>query len=499
MSEPLIVGIDLGTSNVKGAVFDLTGMPLATASHDVPTARPRPGWVEQDPDDWWWSCLAALRTLAKSVDMARVRSVGIVSQVNTHAFVDSALRPVVPAIVWQDQRCGEIARELDQRISPAERASAWGSHFTVDSSYLVSRCAWLAAHDRESWAATRWVLLPKDYVTARLTGSVVTDFISAIGLTQEGGRDYLSAAVGLLEGVGRRLPPLAAPAAPIGPAASDEAEFLRGAMVVTGTMDAWGNLYGSGSIAPGQAILVGGTSEVVCVVSDRRTAPGPGIVAFPPMDGLVVHAGPTQAGGDALRWWTQACGSTPERALAAAAAAPAGSNGAVFLPHLLGERAPLWDADVRGTFLGLSSAATFGELTRAVLEGVAFSARELMDAAELSAGLPAERVILSGGSANSDLWCQVKADVLQRTLHRLAFRNSGVLGAAILGGIGAGLFGTPADAVEMAIHVDRAFEPDAGNAALYDHLYQVYRDAYHALGAVHGQLSSWRALFTQGN
>lgn len=495
MSEPLIVGIDLGTTNAKAAVFDPEGRPLATASADLPTTRPRPGWVEQNPDDWWRSCLAVLRTLAKSVDMARVRSVGVVSQVNTHAFVDSALRPVIPAIVWQDQRCGEVARELDQRISPAERASVWGSHFTIDSSYLVSRCAWLAAHDPASWAATRWVLLPKDYVTARLTGSVVTDFISAIGLTRGDGSGYLSAAVGLLEGLGRQLPPLAAPTTPIGPVASDDVEFLRGATVVTGTMDAWGNLYGSGSIAPGQAILVGGTSEIVCVVSDKRTEPGPGIIAFPPVDGLVVHAGPTQAGGDAFRWWTQTCESTAERSLAAAAASPPGSNGVVFLPHLLGERAPLWDADVRATFLGLSSGTTLGELTRAVLEGVAFSARELMDAAELSAGLPAERIAFSGGTANSDLWCQIKADVLRRTLHRLAFRNSGVLGAAILGGVGAGIFDTPADAAKMAIHVDRVFEPNAGTIELYDHLYHAYRDAYHALSAVHGQLSSWRTRF----
>ncbi len=492
MGDPLVVGVDVGTTATKAAVFDPAGVPLATAAAGYPISRPRAGWAEQDPDDWWRATTTVLRALASRVDLSRVRAVGVVSQVNTHAFVDADLRAVAPAVLWQDQRCADVARALDRRFTPDERHVTFGGPFTIDSSYLVARAGWLAQHDPELWRRTRWVLLPKDYVIARLTGGVGTDPVSAIGLVDQAGVGYLPGVLALLDGVEHRLPPLARPAAAIGTVTDPDCGLPLGATVVAGTMDAWGNLYGSGATAAGNAILVAGTSEIAAVVSDRHV-PTPGVIAFPPMDGLFVHAGPTQAGGDALRWWADTRSTTIDDVLAAAAGAPAGAGGVVFLPHLLGERAPLWDADVHAAFLGVSSDTTAAALARAVLEGVAMSARELFEAVAAAAGRPVTVLALSGGGARSDLWCQIKADVLDRPLHRLAVCDSAVLGAALLAGVGVGVYPTLAAAAEQAVHVDRVFEPDPDAAARYADLYAVYRDAYQALAGVHADLAKWRA------
>ncbi|MEV0460983.1 xylulokinase, partial [Catellatospora methionotrophica] len=429
MREPLLVGLDIGTTATKAAVFDGGGRLLAAATAAYPVHRPRPGWAEQDPQDWRDATAQVLRELGRSCDLTGVAALGLVSQVNTHAFVDGSHGALGPAIVWQDQRCAAVAAALDARFSAADRERIWGGPFTIDASYLVSRAAWFAEHG--AWARTRWVLLPKDLVVADLTGQVTTDPVSAVGLTGPDG--YLGEAVELVPGLGERLPPLAEPAAVVGRIGSGRWGLPVGTPVVAGTMDAWGNLYGSGAVGVGDGMLVCGTSEIAAVVSDR-IVPTFGVIAFPPRDGLIVHAGPTQAGGDALRWWAQAQGRSIAAVLADAATAPPGAGGVLFLPHLAGQRAPLWDADVRASFLGVSADTTGAELARAVLEGVAMSAREAFDAVAAAAGVPVRGVAVSGGGARSDLWCQIKADVLGRPLGRLAVADSAVLGAALLGG-----------------------------------------------------------------
>lgn len=494
MGSPVLVGIDIGTSATKAAVFDETGKPLATASARYSIRRSRPKWAEQDPDDWWRAAELALRQIGGTVPLRTVRAVGVVSQVNTHTFIDQRLRPVAPAIVWQDQRCADIARRLDQRFDAGARQSIWGSPFTIDSSYLVSRAAWFALNDQAAWDATAWVVSPKDYVVSCLTGTVAADATSSIGLVDPTGTYYLPIVDELQPGTLRRLPPLARPDATVGhvtAAAAAATGLSAGVPVVAGTMDAWGNLHGSAAVAPGDAVLVAGTSEIAAIVSDRAR-PTAGVITFPPHDGLTVHAGPTQAGGDALRWWVDVRGTSFDEVLTQAATAAPGAGGVVFAPHLLGERAPLWDPAVRASFLGVSSDTTAADLARAVLEGVAFSARELFEAVEQAADVPVTAIALSGGGAQSDLWSQIRADVLGRPLSRLAVRDSAVLGAALLGAVGSGVYPTLAAAADGAVHIDQVFEPDPDRAASLTELYAVYRSAYQALKPVHAALDKWR-------
>jgi xylulokinase len=490
-----VLGIDVGTTAVKTAVFTAGGTLLRAHADGHATARPRPGHAEQDPADWWDGCLRGIAAVLDGVPAGAVRSVGVVSQVNTHVFADDGLRPLAPAITWQDQRCADVARALDGRFTAEEKTRIWGGPITLDASRLVSRAAWFAGRHPRLWARTRWVLSPKDWVNARLTGRVTADGRSCVGLVNGVGDRYVPEAVALVDGLADRLPPLADPAGPLGPVTAP-VPYLGPAVVVTGTSDAFGTVFGSATTEPGRALLSCGTSLIVAGAS-RQTHPNRGVVTFPATHGLYVHAGPTQAGGDALTWWSRARSTTVPDTVAAAATASPGASGVVFTPHLLGERAPLWDSAVRGAFLGLGAATTGADLARAVLEGVAMSGRQVLAAVEAACGARLETITLSGGGSRSDLWAQIFADVLRRPMARLAARDNGaVLGAALLGAVGAGLHPDIATAARDAVAVDRVFTPDPARAELLDPLYAAYTTSYEALRDVHARLDAWRA--TQG-
>jgi xylulokinase len=429
-----VVGVDLGTTALKGGLFDLEGNLLASAESAYPILRPAPDRAEHDPQAWLIALDEVLAQLGETP-----AAIGIVSQVNTHVFVDERGEPLRPAILWQDQRCAAIGEELG-----------------IPSSFLPARAEWVRREEPDVWERTRWILSPKDFVNLRLTGVAAADPIASFDIVDDRFADW--------------LPPLRPIDEPLGTA--------NGAVVVTATMDAWGNVYGSGIVEHGHAMEVAGTSEIIGVLSCELHET-PGVVSFAAVDGLHLHAGPTQAGGAALAWFADLVRLPIEELLALAASVDAAP---IFLPHLLGERAPLWDSDVRGGFIGVSSEHTLAHFSRAVLLGVAFSARHLLEEIEKAAGVEPEALRASGGGAQSDLWCQIKADVLGRPIERLRVRQSGCLGAALMAASGAGLIGGLREA--QWARVERVFEP----AESYDDLYAVYRGLYHALKPTHAAL-----------
>jgi xylulokinase len=252
------------------------------------------------------------------------------------------------------------------------------------------------------------------------------------------------------------------------------------APVVAGAMDAWSGLFGAGVRAPGQGVYMSGASEILAAVSaSRRSAPG--VVSFPQAAGLHVHAGPTQSGGDSLRWWGETVGVDVAGVLALANQADRAGPPMLFLPHLEGERAPLWDAQLRGAFIGIDGAAGGPQFALAVLEGVALSARMLLGAIDAAAGEPPSRLFHAGGGARSDLWAQIRADCLKRPLDRVSYADVGCLGAAIMAGAGVGLFNHLSEGIAAMTSVERSFEPNPRYAARYDALYQAYARAIEAL------------------
>ena len=490
MAADTVVGVDLGTTALKACLFDTGGTLLAFAQAPYPIARRRSDWAEQDPDDWLRALSDSLGVLREQSGERAAAAVGICSQVNTHVFVDGGGAVLRPAIVWQDQRCGLVAADLNERLA-AESPSKSG-RFHIAASTLPARAGWVAREEPDIWQATRYILAPKDFVTARLCrlSDAVTDPITPFDLVDDAGV-YDPDVVALVDGVADRLPEVRAIDACIGTVRDGDYPLVSHAAVVTGTMDAWGSVYGSGVVDHGSAMEVAGTSEILALFS-RERHPTAGVVSFLPVDGLHLHAGPTQAGGDSVTWLASVAGLSISSVLDRAAEAPPGADGLIFLPHLLGERAPLWDGDARGAFVGLSSAHRTAHLCRAVLEGVAYSARHLLEALQEAGAVVPDELRASGGGSQSDLWCQIKADVLDLPVARLQVRHSGCLGAALIAATGAGLVdGGVRDVARETIRVERVFEPRA-DRGIYDALYGLYRELYGAMQPTYAALADLR-------
>ncbi|MFN3644783.1 MAG: xylulokinase [Gemmobacter sp.] len=474
-----ILGIDVGTTAFKAGVIGTDGALQASFAEPVPTARPAPGWAEQDPADWTGRLDAALAALCAAGPVA---AVGLTSQVNTHVFLDADFRPLMPAILWQDVRAAAEAAALDAGVSAAQKIAWWGAPMPIDASHALARMLWVSRHRPEVWARTRWVVLPKDYCLWHLTGRLLTDPVSNIGLAGPGG--WIEGALALVPGAAARVAPLAG-------AVDVAARVLGGGFAevpaVTATMDGWCALFGAGGGRDGAGVHVSGTSEVLGIVSGR-VVPTPGAIVFPPLDGVRLHAGPTQAGGAALAWVAGLLGLTPDAAVAQAMAAPRKPLTPLFLPHLQGERAPLWDPALRGVFAGLDAGADAGDLIRAVLEGVALSARHVLCVLEASAGVRAGLMRCGGGGFRSDAWLRIKADVLGRPMARMAVNEPGLIGAAALAARGAGLFATLAAAQEALVRYEPAVEPDRAMRGFYDDLFGLYTQAIAANAPVNAGL-----------
>lgn len=481
------LGIDVGTSSVKAGLVWLDGNgETQLASRRYPTSSPLPGWVEQRPGDWLEALAGCWVDLQQQVGAVRLRSVGVCSQVNTHLLTDHTLTPITPAITWQDTRCAEEAAGLDARVARG-RERLWGGPFTIDASFSLARLLWFARHEPAARARARWLLQPRDLMVAALTGEVTSDPISPIGLVGPGDR-YLEGVLDLVPGAATLMPPLLpldAKAGDIRP--TNPCGLPAGVPVAVGTMDAMGNVLGSGLVASGRAMEVAGTSEIMAMAS-QHAVPVPGVISFPPVHGLHIHAGPTQVGGAALPWASALLGLTPEEVLAHAAAALDDPQPIVFLPYLAGERAPIWDPRARGTFLGLTSSTESRHLALAILEGVALAARQVLGECQRAADVPMTSLRLSGGGARSDTWNRVKASAHGRSVEVMATVDSAVLGAALVGMVAAGIERDLASAAERYAVVGHSVEPDASLATRLDDLFGVYQDAYPALKALFPRL-----------
>lgn len=478
MEKQYIIGIDQGTTNIKAGLFDIEGNLYTQAEFKFSVHRPEPGVVEQDPDEWWGGLLEVLRGVLQPNPGARVEALGICSQVNSHIFADQAGAALLPAVLWQDQRAAGFVDGLNERV--AQNAHLFPPGYAIDVTALLARAEWARMAQPALWKKTAYIFSPKDYLNMRLTGGAASDCLGSIGLVDEAGA-YMEGLEKVVPGIAKRLPTLVefrqpvGKIVPFGDSLLDGA--LEGAVVAEGTMDAFGNLYGSGAVSHGDSIEVSGTCEIVGALS-KDSYPAPGVVTFPRVDGLYLHSGPTKSGGASLQWICQCLQKTVGEVVELAGQAPPGCDGLVFLPYLEGERAPLWDADARGVFFGLNGAHSATHLCRAVLEGVAFSARHLAEEIDKAAGFRMENLRISGGSSQSGLCCQIRADILNRNIERIHVRHSGMLGAALMASVASGLIPDMKSAAEKLVHIEKTFTPQARLRALYDAQYDIYRNVY---------------------
>jgi xylulokinase len=457
-----LVGIDVGTTGVKAVAIDPGGEVIARAEREYRLATPRPGWFEQNPDDWVRASEEARAALG--VEPA---AMGLSGQMHGLVALDAADRVLRPAILWNDQRTGAECAEIEERLGLERLIALTGNRALTG--FTAPKLLWLRRHEPDVYARIAHVLLPKDYVRLRLTGERAIDAADASGtlLFDVGARRWSEEVLDALEVSGEWLPPVyESPEVPGSPGAGDQAAAALGV----------------GVDGPGPLSVVLGTSGVVfaalpAFAADREARVHVFCHAVP---GGWHAMGVMLSAAASLEWLRRAVGGTYEELTAEAEKWPAGTDGLIFLPYLAGERTPHADPDARGALAGLHAGHDRGALARAVLEGVAYG---LCDSLELlrELGVEPESGRVSGGGARSDLWLRIVASVLRLPLERTAVEEGSAYGAALLGGVAGGAFADVHEAVARCVRVHETIEPDRAWADVYDRGYRRYRALYPAL------------------
>jgi xylulokinase len=470
----LLAGLDVGTSSVKGLLVSCgDGDVVARAEVAHALSTPRPGWAEQDPEDWWAGAQAVLAELRRAGPIA---GIGLSGQMHGLVALDAGGRVLRPAILWNDGRTGAECAEIEQRIGLDALIAQTGNRALPG--FTAPKLRWLARHEPGVYKQIAHVLLPKDYVRLRLCGEHATDVADASGtlLFDVAHRRWSDAVVQALE-----IDPAWLPRALESPQVSGVT--TDGVPVAAGAGDQAAGALGVGVDRPGPASVVLGTSGVVFAASDSYAADATARVhAFcHAVPGAWHGMGVMLSAAGSLRWLrdTVAPGMPFAALVAEAFAWEPGVEGLTFLPYLAGERTPHADPDARGAFTGLSLRHDRGALVRAVLEGVAFGLRDGLDLVAQTTSPPARPALarVSGGGARSTLWLTILASVLELPLQRTAVDEGASFGAALLGGVAAGVFADVHEAVTACVRPGEVVEP----VAAWTEPYRVARERFVAL------------------
>ncbi len=488
-----LIGLDVGTSGARAVAIDSLGTVVAAASAGYTLSVPRPGWTEQEPEDWW----SASRQVLQSV-VSRLREpplgLGLTGQMHGSVFLDAGDRVIRPALLWSDQRTEEQCRTITEKVGAERLIEITGN--PAITGFQAPKVLWLRAHEPASYGRVHHVLLPKDYIRLRLTGEHATDASDASGtlLLDLRRRTWSEEVLTALE-----IPRSWLPVVHEGPdvsghvtAASAAATGLpAGLPVAAGAGDNAASAVGNGIVREGLVSSSIGTSGVVFADSALpRIDPKGRLHAFcHAVPGRYHLMGVTLSAGGSLRWWREAARGDDYDAMAALAAqAPPGCEGLVFLPYLTGERTPHLDPRARGAFVGLNLRHTQAHLTRAVMEGITHSLKDCLDLmAEL--GVTAGEIRVTGGGAHSRFWRQMQADMFGHPVHRTENEEGPAFGAALLAGVAGKVF---ADVIEASSVIRLGPEvevPDPDRHHLYERYHTAYVDAYRAMAPVMHRLA----------
>jgi len=491
-----LMGIDVGTTGAKALLIDEAGEVVASATVEYPMYTPQPQWAEQDPQDWWQATVESIRqVLAESgANPDQVAGLGLTGQMHGLVLLDALGEVLRPCIMWNDQRTATQCAVITQKVGAEDVLRLTGN--PVLPGFTAPKIVWVREHEPEVYGQVAKVLLPKDYVRYRLTGSFFSEVSGASGtsLFDVGQRQWSEEMLEALEIPRQWLPEVTESpvvSAHVNARAASETGLLVGTPVVGGGGDQAAQAVGAGIVAEGVVSATIGTSGVVFAASDTyRVEPEGRLHAFCHAVPGMWHLMGVMLSGS-FRWYRDTLGDV-ERAQAeesgrdpydllteAAAEVPPGCEGLLFLPYLTGERTPYPDPNARGVFFGLTLRHSKAHLTRAVLEGVTYG---LLDSLELMRrlGLSIEQVRASGGGARSLLWRQILADVFNTEIVTVNVTEGAAYGAALLAGVGAGVYRSVAEACEAAIRVTGRVEPGRA-ATVYADYYPRYRALYPAL------------------
>lgn len=495
MARDLYLSIDVGTGSARAALLDRSGAILAVEAVEEEQLVPSFGWAEQRPDDWWTGVARATKSVLARIDNARDRIAAVCAcgQMHGNVLVDERGELLLEtAPLWNDKRSLDIVTAFERDNPPDSYLAESGNPPTP--AWPGFKLVWLREHNPKAYAATRAVIMPKDYINLRLTGEVAMDTgdASCTFLMSPTTRAWSPAMVKKLGLDADKLPPIREPLDILGAvsaAAAAETGLREGTPVMVGGADYPVALLGSGTCREGLVSDVTGTSCILTLIA-KRPLLDPEISNVATVEG---NWGPfvlLETGGDGMRWARRAF---HEKALsyaeisAKAAEAPAGSDGLFFLPYLTGERLGQ-HRNARAQFFGLGAAHGLAHLHRAVLEGVAFAAARHMRIMEEAAGTKVTRVIASGGGAKTSLWLEIKASIYGVPVVVPSEPECGLIGCAAIAATATGQFASIQDAVDAFVHYDTEVLPNPAWVERYAEMRPFFARLYRHSQALYDDL-----------
>ncbi len=496
----MFLGMDVGTTGVKSVVVSVERGVVFTHFEGYPLYSPYPGWSEQEPLDWWNAVLSSLRAVSRGLgsDAKRIKAISLSGQMHSSVFLDDSGNPIRRAILWNDTRTFR-QREFIERSVGRERLLNRVYNLPLEG-FTVPKILWFKENEPELYGRLWKILLPKDYISFKLTGRVVAELSDAAGtglfdvvnrrwavdVIRELGLnpDFFPEVVGSFDVVGSLRREVA-----------EEVGFDGGCVVVAGGADNVCGAVGSGVVRDGQALISLGSSGVVFVpTTDPERRDKSGVVHFfnHAPAGTWYNMGVTLSAGLSLKWFKEVFCRLEDVAsevvgadvydvlLKGAEGIPPGSEGLVFLPYLNGERSPHMDSKARGVFVGISLRHTKSHFVRSVLEGVSYSIRDVVDLLE-AAGIRLEDVRVTGGGAKSRLWLEIISSLLGVEVRKLEVDEGPAFGASVIAAVGVQEYGDVYEAVERLVKTGEVVAPDPAYRETYQKWHRLYRRLYPAL------------------
>ncbi|MDM8006869.1 MAG: xylulokinase [Phycisphaerae bacterium] len=499
----LLCGIDIGTSATKVLLCRPNGKVLATASVEYPVYTPKPGWSEQEPEDWWKATVQGIAAACRKakIKAAAITGIGLSGQMHGSVFVDKSGKSLRRALLWNDQRTAAECAEIEQRAGGRDQLISMVSNVAL-TGFTAPKILWVRKNDPKTYGRTFKVLLPKDYIRLKLTGEYASEVSDAAGtlLLDIRNRAWHLGLLERLEIDKDLMPPVyESPhvSGQVSAAAARLTGLAAGTPVVGGAGDQPAGAVGNGIVTSGIVSATMGTSGVVFAHSDKPVLNAEGnLQSF-------CHAVPGKwcvfgcmlsAGGsfqwlrntlfgkeiDKLRRTRKDPGQLYPAMIEEAAKAPAGCEGLVFLPYLTGERCPYPDPQARGAWVGLTVRHNRAHMMRAVLEGITFGMRDQIEIMR-TREVPIAQVRASGGGAASRFWRQMQADMYKANVVTINTREGGALGVALLAAVGTGEYAGVPEACKAAIRVTETLKPKQAQTKIYDGLYPTYQALYRSL------------------
>ncbi len=495
-----LLGIDIGTSGTKTLLFNSYNRKVvASSSSEYALYQPHIGWAEQQPDDWWRATVTTIKDVIdkSGINGESIKGIGLTGQMHGMVLLDKQGKVLRPSIIWCDQRTSEECEEITSKVGKDELINITANPSMTN--FTATKVLWIKKHQPEIFERVHKILLPKDFIRFKLTGEFATEVSDASGtqFLDVPNRKWSKTILERLDIPLEWMPNLYESQEISGYVTSEVAKLTglkEGTPVVGGAGDQAAGAIGNGIVKPGIVSSTIGTSGVVFAYTDELSIDPKGRVH------TFCHAMPnawhvmgvTQGAGLSLQWFrdnfagaekdlANFLGIDPyELMTKQAEKSNPGCNGLIYLPYLMGERSPHLDPYARGVFFGISAKHTRNDMIRSVMEGVAYSLRDSLEIiAEM--GIDISHIRASGGGARSSLWRQIQGDIFKTPIHTISIEEGPAFGAALLAGVGIGIYNDVPQACEAVINIEDTIEPIQENVIIYDKYYEIYKDLYRSL------------------